>query len=171
MKVPLIIHRKDTGIRFELTEYWQKRISQELTDQENKPIKAYIETVLPESRNQRGYFHALITLWVYLDGGDYRNSRICEVYFEEFKKEFFPEVVKVKGKIVVYGKTSKGNLRKMTEKLLEMLDEEYGVSPTAEVIKPDNYKHFIEEIFSFSEYENYIEYSKSLGWLEFYRIK
>lgn len=163
MKATAIIHLE--GI--EVSEFWKAKMRAAVKEN-GAPIRAYIETVLPESRKARGYLMGgLLPLWACLDGNDYRDSEILDHYFLVAKREFTPEAIKIHGKIELRGRSSKGSkaLKNLTEKLIDMLVEEYGLSYDSEVLKTDNYKKFRDEIYNFGRWDCYLDYAKSLKWI------
>ena len=157
MRCPLIIHLD----KFEVSDYARKQLRQAVKDN-NAPIRAYIETLTPESRQQRKYLMGgLIPLLVYLDGNDYKDNKVCEYYFEHYKKEFSPEVLKIGGKVQTFGKSTKGSkaLNSFIEKLQEYLNEQHGLEYDSKTISPDFYKEFRDTIYPFDRtYEDYIDY-------------
>ncbi len=159
MKVPIIIHAD----KFEITEYWRTQIKKEVKDHEG-PIRAEIQTLLPESRAMRGYVNGgLIPLLVYLDGNDYKKSDVCEFYFWHYKKEFTPEAIKVGGKIELKPKSSKGAkaLKVFADKIQDYLDENHGIPYDSLVTNPEHYKNWRDTI-SMDSTDTYIEYCQKL---------
>ncbi len=118
---------------------------------------------LPESRKQRKFYHgAVLTLWVYLDGKDYKNSDVLDSYHELAKMEFNPEIIMSRGKTVKVGKSTKGKLNDgYIEKIIDMLEEEYGIDRT-KCLNPKDYKHFTDVVFMNGDYDTYIDYLKDL---------
>lgn len=169
MKLPVILHDG----RIEMSDFHKGKLRQAIRDN-GGPIRAEIQTLMPESRKQRAYLHgALIPLWVKLDGNEYRESSLCDFYFELFKREKFPEAVKVNGKIEIMAKSSKGsnNLNKIVEMMIDFLVEDYGLYHHSDVLNPENYKRWRDELFSFGKWDHYLEYAEEMGWLKFNRIK
>ena len=109
----------------------------------------------------------LLKLLVYLDGNDYRDSDVCEYYFEHYKKEFYPEVLTIKGKVEVFGKSTKGSagLNRFIERLQEFLNENYGISYDNLSMSPDEYKKFRDEIYMFGKYTDFIEYCVAMNYI------
>lgn len=162
MKVPIIIHEE----KLELSEYHSKKLK-ELVKENQAPLRAILETIVPESRQQRRFLHGgLIPLWVALDGNDWRDHEVCDFYFEEAKKEYSPEAIKIRGKVVIRAKSSKGSkaLNKLTESLIDMLVEHYGLAYNTEVLKPDNYIKFRDELYMTGSWETYLDYAKEMKW-------
>jgi len=113
-----------------------------------------------ESKRGRGFLHGgVYTLWAYLDGKDYRDYKLIDWIHEEAKKEFNGEVLVFDGKRRLKGKTTKGILQEFTEKVIEHLEENYGIK-REEVLNPDDYKWFIDKVYSTGEYDDYIQYLK-----------
>lgn len=159
MKIPTIIHDN----KFELTDYWRIQIRKAVKDN-GAPIRAEIQTLLPESRKMRGYvMGCLIPLLVYLDGNEYKDSKTCDRYFEHYKKEFTPELLKINGKIHTFGASSKGakSLNVFAEKLQDYLSEHYSIGYDNKVISPDFYKEWRDN-FSMESVDTFIEYCEKL---------
>lgn len=131
-----------------------------------KRIRITIEKVTPESNKQRRMYHgAYLTLWAYLDGKDYRDPQLLADYHEIAKLEFTPTVVMVNGEPKKIGRSSKGNLNELMEKLLDYLVENYGIDP-AKVLDPELYKKFRDTIWPFTpKYETFIDYLLDLKYL------
>lgn len=148
-----------TGSQIQVNEY-NTRVIKDAVRENEGPIRAHICFNLPESPKLRRYFHgALIRVWVYLDGGDWKDKKTCDRYFDIFMLENFPEVQKINGKIYTFGKSSKGAkmLNTCTEKLTDMLCEHYGLRHDSPVFVTENFKKWRDELRSFSN-EDYIEY-------------
>lgn len=162
--IPTIIHSD----KFEITEYWRKVLKQAVTDNDSQPIRAQIVPLTIESRKQRKYLMgALLPLWVYLDGGDHKDSEMCGRYFEDFKLEYFPEAIKIKGKVKLFGKSSKGSkmLSAVIDRMIDMLVEHYGLEYGSPVLLPDVYKNFRDELFSTGPWESFLDYAISMKWI------
>jgi hypothetical protein len=152
----------------EVADYWKARINDAITANDDKPLRAEINTITPESRQQRKYLHGgLMPLLVYLDGNDYRDDETLEHYFEHYKAEFTPEVLKIDGKIQTFGKSTKGGkaLRNFIDKLQDYLNEHYGISYDNPAINPDKFVEWRDTI-SMSTNESYIEYCVKMKWLK-----
>lgn len=124
-----------------------------------------LSDLLPESRQQRKFFEgAVIPMWVYLDGKDYKDSSICRDYHEIAKLEFNPKVVITHGKARTIGGSTKGKLQKneICDKVIDMLEKEYGIDRTV-VLVPADYKHWRDTLRSFKDVPfEYIDYLISL---------
>lgn len=175
-EIHLIIHKDDKspkGIRFEISDYWVSMIRKELKESGESMLKAIISFIIPESNNQRRFLHGgLIPLWIKLDGNNFKDSSLCDFYFEVFKREHYPEAVKINGKVEIRGKSSKGSkaLNKITEMMIDFLVENYGLRYESEVLNPENYKKFRDELFSTGKWERYLDYCEEMGWLKFTRF-
>lgn len=147
---------------------------QAVTDNK-KPIPSQIQTLLPESRKMRGYvMGGLIPLIVYLDGNDYKDSKICDRYFEFLAEELSPEYLKINGKMRLFAKSTKGSvaLGEFCEKLLQYLNEQYGIERDNPTVNSDEHKKFRDEIYSFfPEYEDWIDYCVKLKYISYENIR
>ncbi len=122
-----------------------------------------IETITPESREQRGFLHgAVYPLWIYLNDGDYRDSSLIEWVHEEGKREFNGELVVWDGKTVKRGKSTKGELAKgYVDRVIDFLEEQYGID-RFKVLSTDDYKYYRDVIYSNPDApEDYISYLKA----------
>ncbi len=119
---------------------------------------------LPESRHQRKFFHgAVIALWVYLDGHDYKDSKFLNQYFEHAKLEFNPEMILINKKPTKVGGSTKGKLNDgIIEKTIDYLEENYAIK-REEVLDPAKYKDWRDRISMNRDEEDYIDYLKALG--------
>lgn len=93
-----------------------------------------LSDLLPESRKQRRFFEgAVIPLWIYLDGHDYKDSNIQKQYHDHAKLEFNPEFLLISGKPTKVGASTKGKLggdSGVIDKVIDFLEEQYGVDRT-----------------------------------------
>jgi len=124
----------------------------------------------PESRKIRGFYEGgVIALWVFLDGNDWRNSRISQHYHQEANKEFNGEMIMRGGKPEKIGLTSKGLLageNGMIEKVTLYIIEQYGIDEQHlrnEILNPEKYKHWRDTLYPYGGPETYIEYLLSIG--------
>lgn len=147
------------------TEYNRARFKQDL--RENDGARYRIERMTPESRDQRGFFEgAVIPLWVYLDGNDWRNSNIVKHYHNESKKEFNGDFIIRAGQKEKIGKSTKGILNKgFLDKVIDFLEEQYGIE-RIEVLNPETYKRWRDELYGTGETDDFIEYMVETGMLK-----
>ena len=125
----------------------------------------WLDTMLPkDSYNQRKFYHGgVLTLWIYLDGKDYKNKDILNDYHEWAKIEFNGEPFTVKGKTNKIGGSTKGKLNKgYIDRVIDYLEENYGIDRYL-VLDPKQYKYFRDVVYMNGEYETYIDYLKFLG--------
>jgi hypothetical protein len=161
-QIPVIIHID----KMEISEYWRKVLRQAVKDN-GKPIRAIIDPLMPESRNQRKYLHGcLLPLLVYLDGNDYRDSEILEHYFENYKREFSPELIKINGKIHTFGKSTKGSkaLLKFISTLQDYIVDNYGISYDNKAMSTDSYKYWRDVLLT-EDYNDYISYCVAMKFI------
>lgn len=135
----------------------------------NPGVLCKITPMLPESSKQRRFYHgAIIPLWAFLDGKDYRNANVLADLHEIAKYEFNGHEVIVDGKKMNVGRSTKGKeLAPYIERVIEHLVDNYGIDPT-EVLDPKKYKTFSDTVFMEGNYETYIDYMVADGRL---RIK
>ena len=133
------------------------RMKQDLL--ENEGARYIVERITPESTRMRAYFEgAVIPLFVYLDGNDYKDPEVIHYYRENYiKPEFNGEMVVIRGKPVKVGKSTKGELRELIDKLIDWMEEQYGID-RLQCLQPEDYKVFRDTIYPFTEYESYVDY-------------
>lgn len=127
-----------------------------------KPNMLYSLTpLIPESRNMRGFYHGgVLSLWVYLDGADYKNGQVLEDYHEIAKQEFAFKIISTKRGIYKLPDTTKGKLGDIIEKVIEYLEEQYGIDRT-KVLDPNEYKYWKDCIRPDGGPDHYIDYLRS----------
>lgn len=156
---------KNGGLGFP-NDYQRDKFRQLL--KENEGIRVKIELDTPESTNQRAFYHgAVLPLWAYLDGKDYRDGDILNQLHEIAKREFNGEIIMIHGKPEKVGKSTKGLLRSgYLERVIDYLVENYGIDQGL-VLNPELYKKFRDEIYPFdTKYDTFIEYMKDLNLLK-----
>lgn len=126
---------------------------------ENEGARYVVERLTPESSRMRAYFEgAVIPLFVYLDGNDYKDPHVINYYRENYiKPEFNGEMVVIQGKPVKVGKSTKGELKELTDRLIDWMEEQYGIDRTT-CLQPEDYKKFRDTIYPFTDFETYIDY-------------
>lgn len=147
-----------------MSDYQRSTMRQFIKESAGKRIRLTLQKMTPESREQRGFLHGgVYTLWAYLDGNDYKGSSVVKRYHEYAKLEFNPEIVVIGGKVQKIGKSTKGDLTKFIEKIVDYLVENYGIDPHF-VLNPTHYKHFRDTIWPFTtKYDTYIDYLVDIG--------
>lgn len=128
----------------------------------------WLDLMLPkESRQQRKFYHgAVIKLWIYLDGKDYKDSELQDKYHEWAKQEFNGESFTISGKTKIIGGSTKGKLNKgYIDRIIDFLEEQYGIDRFM-VLDPKQYKYFNDVVYMNGEHEDYIDYLKALGRLK-----
>lgn len=141
-------------------------------DPANDGIIVAIQSRTPESRQVRGFYHgAILPLWCYLNGMDHRNSDNLAFMHEHAKREFNGDIIFIDGREIKRGRSTRGILGEndkqnsgYLERVIMYLEENYGID-RSKVLNPEHYKHFKDEVYSVSEYEDYIAYLESLGFL------
>lgn len=154
------IAREDGGMEF--SEYERAKFKTFL--KENPGMRLQIEPMMPESKKQRGFYHgAVIVLWAYLDGKDYRDGLVLDQLHEIAKQEFNGEVIVVNGKAHKVSKSTKGLLNKgYLERVIDYLAENYGIDPGL-ALNPALYEKYRDEIYPFTDkYDTFIDYMRDL---------
>lgn len=115
--------------------------------------------VIPESKKQRKFYHgAVLKLWAYLNGWDYKDNEVLDFLHHEAKNEFNGEIVMLDGKQVKRGKSTKAELNKgYLERVIDHLEEQYGIDRMV-VLNPETYKDFVDRIYGYDKYDDFIDY-------------
>jgi len=159
--------------KLEIGDYNRAKLNDFLKDKKNQGRKIAIQDRAPESRKQRAFYHsAVLTLWAYLNGQDYKDGDEIGFLHEHAKREFNGEIVLVEGKPVKRGKSTTGLLSEndqansgYIDRVVTYLEENYGIDRT-KVLNPEHYKTWRDEIFSFGKQDNYIDYLLEIGLLK-----
>ena len=139
-------------------DFGEKRNDYKKFVAENEGIRAEIIPTLPESKNQRRYFEgAVIPMWTFLDGLDYKDHSINKDTRDIAHQEFLGELKYRNDKPYRVGTTSKGKLKEITESTILFLEEQYGID-RMKVLNPDDYDKFIDEVYMDGHFETYIDY-------------
>lgn len=142
-----------------MTDYVKNSLLQDQKD--HGGFTYQIKRLSAESRKGRGFLHGgVYSIWAYLDGKDHRNNTILDWIHRYAKEEFNGEMIVFNGKRLVKGKSTRGMLKEFTETVIAYIEENYGVD-RLDVLNPEDYKYFMNEIYSEGEYDDYIEYLKS----------
>lgn len=151
---------KNGGI--EMSDYTSKLFRDYL--RKNEGMRLEITPLIPESNNMRRWYEGAIVGLVcfYQEGMDYRNWEDRRKIREWLSTEFCGEIVMVNGKTHKVAKSTKGQLKAFTERVLDWLIENY--APPAEALMVDKYKYWRDELFR--EHETYIDYLISLNILQ-----
>lgn len=125
-----------------------------------------LEDFLPESTKQRKFYHgAVLTLWAYLDGKNYKDPSILDSYHELAKIEFNAEIIITKDKSVKVGQSTKGKLNDgFIEKVIDNLVDNYGID-REKCLDPKKYKYFKDKIFMDGKYDTFIDYLIDLKYI------
>ncbi len=145
------------------SEYNKARFRKDLMQHIGRKYRITLEDY--ESKEQRGFFEgAVIPLWVYLDGNDYKSSKIIKQYREEAKREFNPEILTIAGKVKKVPGSTKNKLG-IIEKVIDFMEEQYGIKREV-VLNTELYKKYRDEIRPFDteyKYETFIDYMRELN--------
>jgi hypothetical protein len=132
-----------------------------LNDNPNTPLR--LTVLLPESRAMRKFYQgAVLHLWAYLDGKNHKDWRVVKQYEKLAKIEYAGEIFITHGRTYKMPGSTRGKLDEITEKVICMLEEEYGIE-RMKVLDPEHYKDFRDRIYPAGEYDTYIEYLIALN--------
>ncbi len=163
MTVFLCRAKEDGGL--DMSEYQRATFRQEVKDSAPHRMRMVLQKEVPESNKQRAFYHgAILPLWAYYDGKDYKSSTVLNDLHEVAKVEFNPQIVIVDGKEHKIGKSTKGKLQDgYLERIIDYLVENYAIDPLKE-LNPDTYKIWRDTIYPYStKYDDFISYLLDLG--------
>lgn len=166
-----ILGRVKNG-KLEIGDYNRRLLNDFLKQKKNQGRVIAIQDRVPESRKQRAYYHgAVLTLWAYLNGQNYKDGDEIGFLHEHAKREFNGEIVLVEGKPVKRGKSTVGLMNDndqensgYLERVISYLEENYGIDRT-KVLNPKHYKDFKDRIYMEGKYDTYIDYLKDLHFI------
>lgn len=166
MKKTFLALAKPDG-SLDMTIYQRATLKDTIKENAGSRLRLIIEKETPESNKQRRMFEGgYIPLWVYLDGGEWRNSDVLAQYREVAKRQFNGAYVMIAGKSELVGQSTKGVLNEgFLEKLGDFIEEQYGVEKN-NVLNPEEYKYWRDKVFPYGGPETYIEYLITLGKLK-----
>lgn len=152
-----------TVLPFELGDLNYDRVIQYV--RENPNCIFSLEPVLPESRKQRRYFEgALVSMFVFYNGGDYHDPKVLADAREDLKREFWSELRTnwITGTVEKRAKSTKGSkaLNAITELVYAYLVENYAVPEQA--LNPATYKNWRDVELTKGAPVNYIDYLLAL---------
>jgi len=152
--------KEDGGI--ELTDYQRATMRQKIKENRGKRIRLTIDLMTPESRNQRKFYHGAILPLIayYQEGMDHRNHEHLETLHDWLKIEFNGEFINLGGISHKVPKTTKGDLNKYLNRIMEWMDEQ---GYKTELLNPEDYKKWGNEVFPFGGPDTYIDYLMSLN--------
>lgn len=147
-----------------MTEYVKASLLQDQKDHNGYTYQ--IKRLSKESRKGRGFLHGgVYSIWAYLNDLDYKDNKVLERIHEYAKEEFNGEIIVFDKKRLKVGKSTRGILNEFTERVVYYIEENYGVD-RLDVLNPEDYKYFRDEIYSEGEYDDYIMYLKDKGKLK-----
>lgn len=158
MSIIVILQPNTIGFRSEKDREKLRKISKD-----RPGTRAEIVPLLPESRKMRGFYHGgVLSIWAYLNDLDYMDSDVIHALHEEAKKEFNGETIILDGEPKKIGKSTKGILVNHIEKVIEYLEENYGID-RSECLNPEDYKYWRDALRSNGGPDNYIDYLLEKG--------
>lgn len=149
--------------RLNMNEYTKKAFIDFL--RENEDMRMEITSLLPESKNMRGWFEGGVVPFItyFQEGMNHRDYKDIHKVREWLKTEFNGDVVILGGKQHRVTKSTKNLLKGFLERVIEWAEEQG--YPT-NLLNPDEYKRWRDEIFPTGEIEdpdNYIDFLVSIG--------
>lgn len=127
-----------------------------------------ISLLLPESSKQRGFFEGAICPMVafFQEGMNHRNYEDIKTVREMLKIEFNGVYVNIKNKSTKIGGSTKGELNQgFLDRVVDWMEEQYGIN-RAEVLNPNEYKKWRNEVFPYGGPDDFIDYLVSIGKLK-----
>jgi len=146
-----------------MNEYTKGHFIEFLKD--NEDIRLEITPLLPESSNMRRFFEGGILPFItfYQEGMNHRDYKDIHKVREWLKTEFNGDVVILGGKQHRVTKSTKGLLKEFIERVMDWMGEQgYPI----ELLNPDDYKRWRDEIFPTGEIDspdNFIDFLVSIG--------
>lgn len=136
---------------------------------ENPGMPFELKPLLPESKEQRGFFEGGICPLIayYQEGMDYRSWKDLEKVRNWLKIEFNGDFVILAGKTHKIAKSTKNKLNSgFLERIVEWIIENY--SPPKKVFDTSVYKNWRDKLqpLGESKVETYIDYLKEIGILK-----
>jgi len=158
--------------KMSFSDYNSRKWHDYVEDPKNEGRTIVVQDRVPESKEQRGFYHgAVLRLWGYLNGWDYRDSNVIEFLHEEAKREFNGTIEILDGKKKKVGQSTKGLLGEndqqnsgYIERIISYLEENYSID-RQKVLNTEDYQDFMDRIYSVSDYDDYIAYLVELGHL------
>lgn len=153
---------EDGGLSF--GEYYRRKLKECAKHNPGMPFE--LKCLLPESSKQRGFFEgAVIPLWVYLDGNDYKSSKVIEHYRDYSKREFNADILVISKKPIKVAGSTKGKLNQgFLERVIGNLEDNYGIDSSV-VLNPATYKYYKDEIYPLDtamKYDTFIDYMRDI---------
>ena len=151
------------GGRLNMNEHTKKLFIDFL--RENEDMRVEIKALTPESGQMRGFFEGGIVPFItfFQEGMNHRDYKDVHKVREWLKTEFNGDIVVLGGKQHHVTKSSKGVLKEFIERVLDWAGEQgYPI----ELLNPDDYKRWRDEIFPTGEIDdpdNYIDFLVKIG--------
>lgn len=149
--------------KLNMNEYTKKAFVDFL--RENEDMRVQILPLLPESQKMRGYFEGAVVPFVtfFQEGMNHRDYKDVRKVREWLKTEFNGDFVVLGGKSHRITKSTKNILKGFLESVMDWMGEQgYPI----ELLNPDDYKRWRDEIFPSGEIndpDNYIDFLVNIG--------
>lgn len=133
---------------------------------ENQGIRIRLEPIMPESKNQRGFFEgAIVPLFCfYQEGMDYHNGDDLRKVRGWLKMEYNSEYALINGKAHKVEKSTRGELNRGF--LLRVMDGMADNGYQVEVLNPEDFKKWKKDVRPHGGPDNYIDYLLDIGKLK-----
>jgi len=135
---------------------------------ENEDVRMEIKSLTPESTRMRGFFEGGVLPFItfFQEGMNHGNYKDIHKVREWLKTEFNGDIVILGGKQHRVTKSTKGLLKEFIERVMDWMGEQgYPI----ELLNPDDYKRWRDEIFPTGEIDSpdsYIDFLISIGKLK-----
>lgn len=159
MKIVVQINEEGTGFDFgdnaEKFKAWAKK---------NPKMRMHIEALLPESKKQRRFYEGAVVPLVtfFQEGFDHKLSEDNEKMHNWLNQEFNPAFFVLNGATIKIAGSSKGKLAETTNKVIDWLEENYGID-RMKVLNPKDYLHWRDTIFPYGGPDNYVDFLVEAG--------
>jgi hypothetical protein len=151
--------------KMQISDYNRRSLNDFVKDPKNAGTIVEIESRTPESNNLRRYFEGAIVPFItyFQEGYDHHSDEDNRSVREWLKLEFNGTAKVIKGKTHIISATTVGKLREFTERVLDWAGSQgYPI----QVLSPDEYKKWRDEIYPYGGPADYLDYLEELGKLK-----
>lgn len=142
---------------FDFGQYTKAKLRQFMAEHPGLPFE--IVPLLPESKNQRGFFEGAICplLAFYQEGMDHHDAEDVRNVREWLKIEFNGDFTTICGKSHKVPKSTKNKLNQgFLERVIGYIEDNY--TPPREALDTESFKKWRDTVFPFGGPDNYIDY-------------
>jgi hypothetical protein len=155
----------EDGTGFDFGSYTKRSLKDYMKKNPNMPFE--LVPLLPESKDQRGFFEGAICPLVafYQERMNHHDSKDVKKVREWLKIEFNGEMVEISGKVNKIAASTKNKLNQgFLERVEGYLIDNY--APPKEVFDTKKYDHWKDTIFPYGGPDNYLDYLIEVGILK-----